>query len=329
MYNQQRLNALVQLGEWILNEKKDLEPAIQKAGLENPWFTENFSILALDHIAHRFLSKNLLEKWMSDYSFTKNFSQKNVGIVMAGNIPAVGFFDWLCVFLSGHKAHVKLSSKDSVLIKALIEKTGSWYEEEHTVFRERISGCDAYIATGSNNSSRYFEYYFGKYPSVIRKNRSSVALLTGKETSEQLKLLGDDMLTYFGMGCRNVTRLYVPTNYNFEPLIRALEKYNYLAQHNRYKNNYDYQLAILILNKQYFMSTEAILLTEKDSVFAPIAQAHYTYYDDFDSLKVELQQNENIQCICGDGFIPFGKTQQPTLYDYADGVDIMAWLTNL
>lgn len=329
MYNQQRLNALVHLGDYILNEMEEFDPVIQKAGIENPWFTEEFCKKALLNIARQFLNKSHLENWINHYKPADSNKTKNIGIVMAGNIPAVGFYDWLCVFLSGHRAHVKPSSKDKVLILSLIEKIGNWYMEEDTVFREQIAGCDAYIATGSNNSSRYFEYYFGKYPSVIRKNRSSVAIITGNENTEHLDLLADDMLSYFGMGCRNVTQLYVPANYNFEALIQALKKFNHFADHNKYKNNYDYQLALLILNKRYYMSTEGILLTEGDHVFAPISLAHYAFYSNLDSLVSVLKQNENIQCICGDGFIPFGQSQIPSLHDYADGVDVMAWLTNL
>lgn len=326
---QQRINALVQLGNWIQSEKDALTPIVRKAGIENPWFTEEFCYKSLKNIAIHFLEKNKLENWISNYNIQEPKTIKNIGIVMAGNIPAVGFYDWMCVFIAGHRAVIKPSSKDTILITALVQELQKFYPGNHTEFKEQISGCDAYIATGSNNSSRYFEYYFGKYPSIIRKNRSSVAILDGSETAAQLDFLADDMLTYFGFGCRNVTQLYTPPQYNFEPLIQALKKYNYLADNHRYKNNYDYQLALIILNKQYFMSTEAILLTEKDSIFAPISQVHYSFYTDVDLLFDGLHKNENIQCICGSNFIPFGKAQEPQLQDYADGVDVLQWLSGL
>ncbi len=329
MYMQQRINALVQIGNWILNEKDVLTPIVKKAGIENPWFTEEFCHISLRNIAVHFLDKKKLEAWICNYNLQEPNTIKNIGIVMAGNIPAVGFYDWMCVFLSGHRAIIKPSSKDTILIKALVRELEKFYPGNHTEFKERISGCDAYIATGSNNSSRYFEYYFGKFPSIIRKNRSSVGILDGSETEAQLDFLADDMLTYFGLGCRNVTQIYTPSQYDFEPLIRTLRKYNYLAENYRYKNNYDYQLAIIILNKQYFMSTEAILLTEKDGIFAPISQAHYSFYSDVNLLTNALQNNEHIQCICGNNFIPFGKAQEPQLQDYADGVDVMLWLSGL
>ncbi len=329
MYMQHRIQALVQLGNWILHENNALEPIITKAGIENPWFTEEFCKKSLQNIAIHFLQENKLKSWCKSYNLQEPKAIKNIGIVMAGNIPAVGFYDWMCVFLSGHSAVVKTSSKDAILIKALVQELQKFYPGNHTAFKEQISGCDAYIATGSNNSSRYFEYYFGKYPSIIRKNRSSVAVLDGSETEAELNLLADDMLSYFGLGCRNITQLFVPQAYNFEPLIKALKKYNYLAYNHRYKNNYDYQLALIILNNQYFMSTEAILLTEKDSIFAPVSQAHYSFYSDINILSDALYKNENIQCICGKHFIPFGKAQEPQLQDYADGVDVMHWLSNL
>src|SRR5258705_11293668 len=192
---------------------------------------------------------------------------------MAGNIPLVGFHDLLCVFISGHKAMIKLSSKDKLLIKHLTEKLGEWDAEINDLiqFSEMLKGCDAYIATGSNNSSRYFDYYFGKYPHIIRRNRTSMAVLDGEETNEELEKLADDVYLYFGLGCRNVTKIYVPKEYDFIPLLRAFDKYNYLAENHKYRNNYDYSLAIHLLNKKMYMSNPSIMLIEEMAPFSPIS----------------------------------------------------------
>jgi hypothetical protein len=195
-------------------------------------------------------------------------------------------------------------------------------------FAERLNGCDAYIATGSNNSSRYFEYYFGKYPHIIRRNRTSVAILTGEETPEELAGLAGDVNLYFGLGCRNVTQIAVPEGYDFLPLLEAFGKYEFLADGAKYKHNYDYQLTLLILNKKYYMTNGSILLTENASPFSPISVLHYVYYQPGAGAALP-EASEEIQCIVGRKFLAFGRAQQPGLTDYADGVDTMAFLTGL
>jgi hypothetical protein len=206
-----------------------------------------------------------------------------------------------------------------------------WNEEvkELVQFADMLQGCDAYIATGSNNSSRYFEYYFGKYPHIIRRNRTSVAILTGKETNQDLEKLADDVYQYFGLGCRNVTKIYVPFNYDFLLLLTIFKKYNYLADHHKYKNNYDYNLAVQILNKKYYMTNDSILLIEDRSLFSPISQLNYEFYSNKKDLIALLQTIDDIQCIIGKDFIPFGQGQQPGITDYADGVDTLLFLANL
>ncbi len=250
---------------------------------------------------------------------------------MAGNIPLVGFHDFLCVFVSGHKAIIKPSSKDEVLIKYIAQKFFEWNNDakNYISFRENLKNCDAYIATGSNNSSRYFEYYFSKYPNIIRKNRTSVAVLQGDETKEDLSLLADDMQLYYGMGCRNVTKLFVPKDYDFIALLDALKKYNYFIDFHKYKNNYDYQLALLIMNRKFYMTNDSIILTENESVFAPVSQVNYSFYDDLKTAAESLKNNADIQCIVGKNFIPFGTAQSPSLTDYADGMDTMQFLKQL
>jgi len=250
---------------------------------------------------------------------------------MAGNIPLVGFHDLLCTFITGHYAVIKPSSKDEVLITFLIKKMKEWKEDAAPYFTiaDRLKDCDAYIATGSNNSSGYFEYYFSKYPHIIRRNRTSVAILTGEESDDELEALADDVYLYFGLGCRNVTKIYVPKDYNFERLLTIFKKYNYLSNHNKYKNNYDYNLAIHLLNNTYYMSNESLLLIEETSPFSRISQLHYEYYDDIESVKNSLANDNSIQCVVGGKEIFFGKAQQPGICNFADGVDTIGFLNSL
>ena len=329
---QQRIFLLVRLGEYILSDKPLWQKTKKRASQENVWFIPEFIELAASNIAGSFLQKGILESWSVNYKLTTiNDEPQIVGIVMAGNIPLVGFHDWLCVFISGHKSLIKLSSKDQILFKHLIDKMIEWNEEvkELVQFADMLQGCDAYIATGSNNSSRYFEYYFGKYPHIIRRNRTSVAILTGKETNQDLEKLADDVYQYFGLGCRNVTKIYVPFNYDFLLLLTIFKKYNYLADHHKYKNNYDYNLAVQILNKKYYMTNDSILLIEDRSLFSPISQLNYEFYSNKKDLIALLQTIDDIQCIIGKDFIPFGQGQQPGITDYADGVDTLLFLANL
>lgn len=329
---QHRIDLLTELGQYILKGSEELQEAKLKAGAENGWFTPEFLDQSLQNIAEAFLQKEALEKWVQSYpTLSPGFTNKSIGIIMAGNIPLVGFHDWLSVFISGHQAHVKPSSKDQALIRHLVKKLEDWAPGAaiQTVFSEMLKGCDAYIATGSNNSSRYFEFYFGKYPHIIRKNRTSVAILTGQESSTELEALADDVHLYFGLGCRNVTKIYVPEGYDFVPLLEAFRKYSYLADHHKYKNNYDYTLAIHILNKQYYMTNGVILLSENTALFSPISQLNYEFYTDKNSLAKQLESHDDLQGIVGGGYIPFGQGQRPALDQYADGVDTLAFLANL
>ena len=321
---------MTRLGEYILSGDPEWLETKQRASLLNPWFTPEFIDLASKNIAEQFLTKEKLTGWTSSFSI-ENVQPKKVGIVMAGNIPLVGFHDLLSVFISGHRAVIKPSSKDEALIKHLVKKLEEWEPgiKELISIQEMLKGCDAYIATGSNNSARYFEYYFGKYPHIIRGNRTSVAILDGSESLEDLEKLADDVYLYFGLGCRNVTKLFVPYGYDFRSLLKAFNKYNYLADHQKYKNNYDYNLAILLLNSRYYMSNESILLTENDSIFSPISQLNYEYYMDHEQVEKLLKSNESLQCIVGKKYIAFGQAQHPSLDDFADGVNTLHFLMNL
>ena len=321
------------LGEHMLSDDASWLQARERASRENGWFTPEFINLALQQIAHSFLRRDLLESWAASYGLPGTApTPRNIGIVMAGNIPLVGFHDLLCVFISGHRAVVKASSKDRVLMEHLVAKMAACSGEKwqnDVVFADMLKNCDAYIATGSNNSAGYFEYYFGKYPHIIRRNRTSVAVLRGTESTEDLEKLADDVYQYFGLGCRNVTKIFVPTSYDFIPLLNTFKKYYYLADHHKYKNNYDYNLALHILNKQYYMSNNSLLLVENDSPFSPISQLNYSFYDDFQDLIASLRSREDLQCIVASGEVPFGQAQHPSLTEYADGVDTMKFLISL
>ena len=331
---QHRIYLLARLGEYILSDDEQWQQAKERASRENAWFIPEFVELATRNIARSFLYKEKLQPWAESYqlqtspSASSGFKPQTAGIVMAGNIPLVGFHDFLCVFISGHKAVIKTSSKDQALIKHLVEKLAEWDDEvkNRVEFSEMLKGCDAYIATGSNNSTRYFDYYFGKYPHIIRRNKTSAAILTGKETKEELEKLADDVHLYFGLGCRNVTKIYVPGEYDFVPLLEAFRKYNYLADHHKYKNNYDYNLAVNLLNKKYYMTNGSILLIEDEALFSPISQLNYEYYSDEKKLARSLADNTDLQCIAGSSHIPFGDAQLPSLTDYADKVDTLQFL---
>jgi hypothetical protein len=249
---------------------------------------------------------------------------------MAGNIPLVGFHDFLCGFLSGHRLLIKPSSKDTALIHHLIEQLKEWEPETTKWIAEtdQLKGADAYIATGSNNTGRYFDYYFAKYPHIIRRNRTSAAVLTGQETPEELALLADDLMLYFGLGCRNVSMLLVPPGYNFDPLLTQLDRYSWMNSHFKYKNNYDYQLSLLLLNQTPYLTNGTVLFCRHVQLFSPISLYHYNYYEPQDDIK-QLLPPEDLQCLVGRQFTPFGQAQCPNLADFADGVDTMAFFAGL
>ncbi len=325
----QRISLLTRLGDYLLANGPAWQEAKLRAGQQNGWFTEAFIDHAVTHMARHWLTRSVLEQWAADEGLGQGQEDpKTVGVVMAGNIPLVGFHDWLSVFISGHRALVKLSSKDAVLLPHLLEQLSTWEPAcaSRTVIADRINGANAYIATGSNNSSRYFSYYFGKYPHLIRKNRTATALLTGQETPAVLEALADDVHLYFGMGCRNVTKLYVPAGYDFVPLLQAFKKYEYLGEHHKYKNNYDYQLALHILNKHYYMTNGTLLLVEQESIFSPISQLHYEFYSSQTEAFAKAGSHPELQCLVAAGALPFGSSQHPAINDYADGVNTLTFL---
>jgi hypothetical protein len=329
---EKRIKLLEKLGEYMLSNAEAWDNCKYRAENVNSWFTREFIDLSVAAIATQFLDAQKLQHFAQKYSVPEELTvPKTVGIVMAGNIPLVGFHDFLCVFLSGHRARIKSSSKDPILLPHLTDKLIEWEPElvEDIVFSEMLKNCDAYIATGSNNTARYFDFYFSRYPHIIRRNRSSVAVLTGHESATDLEALSDAINLYFGLGCRNVTKLYVPEGYNFEPLVRSLDKYRHFIDHNKYHNNYDYQLAIALIDHRYYMTNGSVLLIENGNIFSPISQLNYELYADRESLIADLSTNDDIQCITGNGLLPFGQTQQPSLTDYADKIDTMEFLITL
>lgn len=328
---EERIILMSQLGEYLLSENSRLNEFKKRAFEKNKWFTEEFVNLSFHNIATQYLAREKLEAWASHYHLDDTVFPKKVGIVMAGNIPLVGFHDFLCVFISGHTQHIKMSEKDDVLLRHVIDVLAEWNAEvlQRIKIFEMLKDCEAYIATGSNNSSRYFNYYFGKHPSVIRNNKTSVAVLSGSETKEDLLALSDDVHTYFGLGCRNVTKLFVPENYDFIPLLDAFKKYHHFSDHTKFRNNYDYNLALLIMNNKYYMTNGIIILVENENIFSPVSEVHYSFYKDEGLLTSELRNSPDIQCVTGEYFIPFGQSQTPGLSDYADGTDTMQFLLSL
>ena len=329
---QERITLFTQLGQYFSSLKEDeLSDLAYRAGNENSWFTEKNVINAIKGISY-FLDNEILENWISKYSVSNK--SLTIGIIMAGNIPMVGFHDLLCVFMSGHRAMIKTSSQDSFLIKHILVKLNEIDPRSSDQFLlvDQLKGMDAIIATGSDNTSRYFEYYFSKYPHIIRKNRTSVAILTGDETETELSELGSDIFLYYGLGCRNVSKVFVPKGYDFTPLLDGLKGFEDVIHHHKYRNNYDYNKSIYLVNKEPFLDTEFLLVRESEDMVSPISVLFYQEYDSNDDLTEILKnQSEKIQCVVGNdaGMIAFGQAQQPEVTDYADGVDTMAFLTGL
>lgn len=328
---QNRIDLFVELGNYLEKNDSAWQEAKRRASHKNPWFTEDFSSLATGNIIRYFLQKNLLTDWVNHYHLDDNINPKNIGIVMAGNIPLVGFHDMLTTFISGHRQTIKLSSKDDVLPDFVVQYLYSLDPavKQYISIADSLKGCDAYIATGGNQSARYFEQYFSRFPHIIRKNKTSVAVLTGDETKEELEALSDDIHLFFGLGCRNVTKIYVPEGYDFIPLLASFNRFSYFRDYTKYSNNYDYQLSILLLNHQYYMTNENTLLVENENLFSPISVLNYEYYQSADKVAAFLKGHEDVQCIVGKGHTPFGKAQEPGLMEYADGVDTMQFMLGL
>jgi hypothetical protein len=350
---EQRIEAFIKLGEFFKQfsnskiEKTDdsefntlffeaFKMQIERAQEFNGWFTKNNVLLAFESWSEALSAENLY-KWTSKYTFNETKKQQTIAIIMAGNIPLVGFHDFLSVLISGNKALVKLSSNDKhflPLIAKFLEHYNPSFKNSITFTQEKLENFDAVIATGSNNTARYFEHYFGKYPNIIRKNRNSVAILTGNETQEELEGLGEDIFQYFGLGCRSISKIFVPENYNFDILFNALYKFNDIINYKKYENNYDYNKAVYLMSLFKILENGFVMLKEDTSYSSPIATVFYEYYSNFNTLLKRLEaESEQIQCIaCNENvvdFVKLGKTQQPKLWNYADNVDTIEFLLKL
>ncbi len=349
---QQRIVAFVKLGsflsqfsnEGIVKEESveynelffdGFKHQIKLAQEHNGWFIKENILYAATQWAQALTAENITN-WLQHYNIEET-AEKKVAVIMAGNIPLVGFHDFMCVLLSGHSVVVKQSSNDKQLLPFLakyLEYVEPSLKGKITFTDEKLIDYDAVIATGSDNTARYFEYYFGKKPNIIRKNRNSVAVLTGNETKEELEALGEDVFRYFGLGCRSVSKLFVPKNYNFDDFFGGMYRQSHVMDINKYANNYDYNKAVYLMSLFDLLENGFLMLKEDESYASPIATVFYEYYDDADELRNKLQQDrDKIQCIVSKGLtsneVSFGETQQPKLSDYADGVDTIEFLLKI
>jgi hypothetical protein len=344
---EQRISAFVQLGKTMsalssnepwpgfdcgltLEEFTDFQQLIHSSVHHNGWFTQESIALALRSWAVA-LQPESLQKWASPYlQTTEQHAPKTTAIICAGNIPLVAFHDVLCTLLVGDTALIKLSSDDKRLLPAFLSLLARFYPPfaQSIHYAEgKLEGFDKVIATGSNNSSRYFSFYFKNYPHIIRKSRTSVAVLTGKESKEELHQLGHDIFDHFGLGCRNVSKLYLPEGYSLNTFFEGIYAFHPIVNHNKYANNYDYNKAVWLLNSEELLDNGFVLLKEDPALKAPTGSLYYSFYSSELELQRDLEKHKNeIQCIVGHSYLPFGTAQAPGLSDYADGINTLQFL---
>jgi hypothetical protein len=331
------VNTFSELGKRLAAPNEALMEVINTERQHNAWFTPE-SVLKAVKANGEMLNDSDLSKWLGTYSIGEA-KNKRIGLVLAGNIPLVGFHDVLCVLATGNHALIKASSQDARLIKHvlnLLVEINESYKNQFS-FVERLVDFDAIIATGSNNTSRYFDYYFGKVPNIIRKNRNSVALLTGNESTEELHALGNDIFDYYGLGCRNVSKVFVPEGYVFNKFFESIENFSPIINHHKYNNNYDYNKSIYLVNSDAHLDNGFLLLKQDERLTSPLAVLFYETYTNLASAQKKLaEQSEQLQCIVTTAplqtknqVVIFGGSQHPQLWDYADGVDTMEFLANL
>jgi hypothetical protein len=337
MHLEQRIAAFIQLGKSIRDlSEQELDILTTKVENNNNWFTPSQTRFALNEISG-LLEEARLRDWLSHYIIPSGTRAKSIGLLLAGNIPAVGFHDFLCVLLSGHDVHAKLSSSDQILIPWLSETLISIEPLFSTkiFFEDMLKGKDAYIATGSDNSSRYFDYYFGKFPHIIRKNRTSIAVLDGMENEDDFQSLAHDIFDYFGLGCRNVSKVYLKNKEQLQDFLNDIKGFQLYLSHHKYLNNYDYNKAIYLVNGEDHLDNGFLLVKESKELVSPIAVLYYEIYPNSEVLMDNLQNfSSKIQCVVSkDGWYPgsvsFGQSQKPNLGDYADNVDTLKFLINL
>lgn len=335
--NEELINALDKLSYFLSTESEELNSWIDSAKNANSWYTHTEINRALTAWSES-LKREQVENWMSAYDI-KEVEPKKIGLVLAGNIPMVGFHDVLTVLLSGHIAYIKLSSQDNVLIPKILEhiKKELPSVEKQIVFAERLNEVDAVIATGSNNTAQHFEQYFKNIPKIIRRNRNSIAVLRGDESFEDIQGLGFDIFSYYGQGCRNVSKIYFPREYDITRLLDQLQAYEYVADHHKYFNNYNYYKSIYLVNREEHLDTGYVMLKESKEMQAPLSVLYYERYDAIEDLEVNInEKKEYIQCVVSNMYLKidspifkFGDSQCPALNDYADGVDTMQFLIDL
>ena len=330
---QDRILLFSALGDQIKRDPNIFfEDSLNNAKISNSWFTKDNIDVSVSSIL-KFLEFNNLLEWVSNYSFI-NKDVKSILIIMAGNIPFVGLHDLICVLISGNKAIVKISSKDNILIETLINNLillEPKMKDFILITKDVVkANFDAIIATGSDNSSKYFDYYFKSTNSIIRKNRRSIAILDGTESNLELNGLADDVFLYFGLGCRSVSKLFLPVNYDLDKLFKALFKYSDVINHQKYSNNYDYNKTIYLMNKENILDNGFILLKEDISIQSPISMLFYEFYNSRSELDKYINDNSNLfQCIISKNDIDFGQSQFPKLDDYADNIDTLEFLSKL
>ncbi|UYZ60428.1 aldehyde dehydrogenase family protein [Hymenobacter latericus] len=337
MTQAERLAAFVRLGQRLRTLPDDeLTSLARRARSHNPWFDEGNVRAAVQGVAH-LLEEEALREWAGRYAAEPLGTPRRVGVVMAGNIPMVGFHDLLCVLLSGHILLAKLSADDNILLRWAADELLQIEPrfQESLRFVEMLREADAFIATGSDNTARYFEFYFSKKPHLIRRNRSSIGVIAGLEPEAELAQFGPDIFQYYGLGCRNVSKLLVPAGYDFVPFLNAMHAWSNVLDHNRYNNNYDYQKSLLLVNRVPHLDSGFLMLTESMQLVSPISVVHYSQYQDQDDLRQQLAEaapkTQIVVSVNGwyPGSVPAGRAQQPSISDYADGVDTMAFLTAL
>jgi hypothetical protein len=332
----QIINALQKLSVFMGNPSADFKLTMESAKHSNAWFTTNEVENALNSLS-KILNDNDLEKWTAPIHL--NTHPKKIGLILAGNIPLVGFHDVISVLATGNIAMIKMSSSDDKLLPALLSQLIVFEPmlKNHIIYVDRLKDFDAIIATGSNNSARYFDYYFGKVPNIIRKNRNSVAILSGNETTAELQLLGNDIFDYFGLGCRNVSKIFVPQGYNFNTFFEAIEVYQPIINHFKYNNNYDYNKSIYLVNSVKHLDNGFLLVKEDEGFTSPLAVLFYEHYQTIEAIEAKLNLvDEQIQCVATNlvlniekGTVGFGQSQSPKLWDYADNVNTLMFLQNL
>ena len=331
---QTRIKAFTKLGTYFKNDIcNDMLEDLRIAEIHNPWFTNSNINFALDSW-HEQLKEDMLIAWLSPYKLKEVKSKKRVLLVMAGNIPLVGFHDFLSVLISGHKVIIKMSSVDNILLKFIIKKLISIEPEfAHSIFfvdEVKDKKYDGVIATGSDNSSRYFEYYFKNANKIIRKNRRSIAILDGDESEADLKGLAEDVFLYFGLGCRSVSKIFLPNGYNLDKLFNAFYFFNKIIEHKKYANNYDYHKALFLMGSHKLLDNGFLLMKEDASLFSPVAMLYYEFYDDINTMEDFIKKNnDSLQCVVSKLRVSFGSAQKPNLWDYADGIDTIEFLRDL